>query len=78
MRTPGSVNWKDPENPVPVRCFAYDGKPMTAEQIHAALDAAGIPEDPEKKRREEATTRREEAEGRHAAALRGQCGDDAG
>ena len=50
MRTPGSVNWKDPENPVPVRCFAYDGKPMTAEQIHAALDAAGIPEDPEKKR----------------------------
>ena len=47
FRVPGSVNFKDPENPVPVRCFAGDGKPMTVERIIAALDAAGIPEQPE-------------------------------
>ena len=47
FRVPGSVNHKDPENPVPVRCFAGDGKPMTVERITAALDAAGIPEEAE-------------------------------
>ena len=52
FRVPGSVNHKDPENPVPVRCFAGDGKPMTVEQITAALDAAGIPEEPETEREE--------------------------
>ena len=46
LRVPGSVNYKDPENPVPVRCFATGGKPLTVEQITAALDAAGIPEEP--------------------------------
>ena len=46
FRVPGSTNYKEPENPVPVRCFAGDGKPMTVEQIMAALDAAGIPEEP--------------------------------
>ena len=34
VRTPGGVNWKDHENPVPVRCFAGDGKPVTVDQIH--------------------------------------------
>ena len=46
LRLPGSVNYKDPENPVPVRCFAGDGRPLTVDQVTAALDAAGIPEDP--------------------------------
>ena len=46
FRVPGSVNYKDPENPVPVRCFATGGKPLTVEQITTALDAAGIPEEP--------------------------------
>ena len=49
LRIAGSTNYKDPENPVPVRCFAGDGKPLTVERITAALDAAGIPEDPEKR-----------------------------
>ena len=44
---PGSTNHKDPENPVPVSCFPTGGEPLTVEQITAALDAAGIPEEPE-------------------------------
>ena len=50
MRTPGGVNWKDHENPVPVRCFAGGGKPVTVDQIHTALDVAGIPEEPQPRR----------------------------
>ena len=46
FRAAGGVNYKDPENPVPVRCFAGNGNPLTVEQITAALDAAGIPEEP--------------------------------
>ena len=46
LRVPGSTNFKDAEKPVPVRCFAGGGKPLTVEQITAVLDAAGIPEQP--------------------------------
>ena len=50
LRTPGTVNWKQPEDPVPVRCILDDGRPVTVEQVTHALDAAGIPAQVEKKR----------------------------
>lgn len=44
LRVPGSVNIKDPEQPVPVLCVGDDGWPVTVEQITAALDAFGVSE----------------------------------
>ena len=42
LRVPDTVNHKG--DPVPVRCYADVGKPLTVEQIRAALDEYGITE----------------------------------
>ncbi len=92
LRLPGSVNYKDAENPVPVRCFAGGGRPLTVDQITAALDAAGIPEEPDepprknsqhgKKPKDKPPRGEKKAKakprGGQATALRGHRGDDTG
>lgn len=45
LRVPGTVNWKDVEQPAPTWCEADTGKPVTVEQIRQALDDFGAPED---------------------------------
>lgn len=46
LRVPGTVNWKDPEHPVPAAAMATGGAPVSVEQIREALDAYLI-DDPE-------------------------------
>jgi hypothetical protein len=44
LRVPNTLNCKDPDAKVPVRCVLDDGRPMTVDQIAAALADSGIAE----------------------------------
>ena len=43
LRTPGSVNWKDPAHPVPVYAVAGGGYPLSWDELDEVLDAYAIP-----------------------------------
>lgn len=47
LRCPGSVNHKDPANPVPVLTFGDSGAPLTVERILETLDEWGVVELPD-------------------------------
>ena len=44
LRTPGSVNLKDPAAPVPTSVTMRGGRPLTLDEVEEALDAYAVPE----------------------------------